>query len=140
MTYINKETAGKERDQLIRNILVAIRELNQSQQFDDNAKDIVAFIGLELLSIYKSIDASVLAWEKRNYWAKADKYRMEWLWTQGVARNLRTALNKEDMPTIMAQLAKVMDKFGDKTLPKSAKTSRDWLGSASVIRSTKELV
>lgn len=140
MTYINKETAGKERNQLIRNILVAIRELNQCQQFDEKAKDIVAFIGLELLAIYKSIDASVLAWEKRNYWAKADKYRMEWLWTQGVARNLRTALNKDDIPTIMAQLAKVMDKFADKNLPKSAKASRSWDGSLTEIRSTKELV
>ena len=65
MTYINKETTGKERNQLIRNILLAIRELNQSNEVNTNTKDLIAYIALNLKEIYRGIDMTVQAWEGR---------------------------------------------------------------------------
>ena len=35
---------------------------------------------LALEEIAVSIDVSVQAWEKRDYWVKADRFRMEWEW------------------------------------------------------------
>jgi len=139
MTYINPETAGKERNLLIRDILIAMRELNQSQDFNTEAKDIVAFIALNLGTIYKGIDDSVIAWEKRNYWAKADKFRMEWYWTRGAAIGLRRSLEADDIPGIMRQFALIHEKFAGKTLPKSAKLSRFTLGSYKQLISSEPL-
>lgn len=138
MTYINPETAGKERNLLIREILIAMRELNQIQNFNGEAKDIVAFIALNLVTIYKGIDDSVLAWEKRNYWAKADKFRMEWFWTRSAALGLRKALEMDDIPGIMRQFAILHEKFAGKTLPKSAKILRPTLGSLKQLLAMSE--
>lgn len=138
MTYINPETAGKERNQLIRDILIAMRELNQSKDFNGEAKDIVAFIALDLATIYKGIDASVIAWEKRNYWAKADKFRMEWYWTRNAAIGLRKALATDDIAEMMRQFAVLHEKFAGKTLPKSAKSSRPYAGSFKTLSSSPD--
>jgi hypothetical protein len=54
---------------------------------DHETKDMVAFIILALKEISSGIDQSVAAWEKRGYWVKADKYRLEWQWAGAVAQN-----------------------------------------------------
>ena len=139
MTFIKTETAGKDRNKLIRDILITIRDLNQESNFDHNSRDKVAFIGLNLYLIYKGIDESVLAWEKRNYWAKADKFRMEWQWTLNSAREIKKALIKDDVPAVMNQFGIIFSKFSKKTLPKSAKASQLSLGSEKRLLELKDL-
>ncbi len=36
---------------------------------------------LALEEINSNIDKSVEAWEKRGYWVKADKFRLDWEWS-----------------------------------------------------------
>lgn|GEM_PF-561896 len=139
MTFIKTETAGKDRNKLVRDILITIRELNQESSFEQASRDKVAFISLNLYSIYKGIDESVLAWEKRNYWAKADKFRMEWQWTLYSAREIKNALINEDIPAMMNQFAVIFTKFSQKTLPKSARVSRPWQGSEKTLRELKDI-
>ena len=43
------------------------------------------------------IDSSVAAWEKRGYWVKADRFRMEWAWAGSLAEKMRTAMRKEGL-------------------------------------------
>ena len=49
---------------------------------DKTTKDLVAFVILALREIAAGIEKSVTAWEKRGYWVKADKYRMDWEWSR----------------------------------------------------------
>ncbi len=79
---INIENAGKERNQLAKYVLMAIRELGQSNHDVNLSRDLVAFIIMALSQIASTIDTSVAAWEKRGYWVKADRFRMEWGWAQ----------------------------------------------------------
>src|SRR5947207_14918354 len=77
---INPESAGKERPRLTKAIVLAVRELAKQKEVNDEARDLAAFIALALKTIAEGIDVSVVAWEKRDYWVKADKFRMEWMW------------------------------------------------------------
>lgn len=104
---INIESAGKERNQLVRAIVVALRELATQSRPDLNTRDLLAFIALSLEAISNTIEPSVGAWEKRGYWVKADRFRMDWQWTHNAAEKLRRSLLAEDwgeIPSLMAEI------------------------------------
>ena len=126
---IKTETVGKERNQLIRAIVVALRELSKSNMIDEKSRDISAFIALALMKVYKTIDVSVAAWEKRDYWIKADRFRMEWIWTKQVADGLIKALldeSWEDIPSLMAQVG---SKFSEVHIPVNHRIGTPWGGA-----------
>ena len=137
MTYINRDTTAKDRNQQIRNILLSIRELNQMNEVNETTKDLIAFIAHNLREIYAGIDSSVQAWEKRGYWVKADKYRMEWMWTEGTANRISKALLSENYVEVISTLPKIFDKFKDTSLPKSAKLPADFSGSFERLKASQ---
>ncbi len=79
---INPEGSGKERTRLTKEVVLSIRELMKQAEPDAQSRDLAAFIALALIEITKTIEASVIAWEKRGYWVKADRFRMEWAWSE----------------------------------------------------------
>ena len=93
---INPESAGKDRTRLTKAIVISIRELAKQTDVTDEAKDLAAFIALALKTISEGIDASVAAWEKRDYWVKADKFRMEWMWSGQYADKMKVAIFTND--------------------------------------------
>jgi len=104
---INPESAGKERTRLTRATVLALRELMRQSQPDSKTRDLAAFIALALEAVAATIDASVDAWEKRGYWVKADRFRMEWYWSEQLGRAMRQAVLAEDWPTIALTAAQV---------------------------------
>ena len=85
---INTNGTGKERNTFTRGIVAALRELMKQKEPDAHSYDLVAFIGLSLVAIDANIEQSVKAWEKRDYWVKADRFRMEWSWAGQVGREI----------------------------------------------------
>ena len=79
---INSESAGKDRTCLTKTVVIAIRELLRQKEPSDLSRDLIACILMSLDGIYDTVDASVEAWEKRGYWLKADRFRMDWQWTK----------------------------------------------------------
>ena len=97
---INPDSAGKDRTRLSKSIVIAVRELAKQTEVNDDAKDLAAFIALALKTISEGIDVSVAAWEKRDYWVKADRFRMEWMWTGQFADKMKVAIFTNDWATI----------------------------------------
>ena len=97
---INPEAIGKERAQLMRSVVLALRELMQQNIVDHKTRDLAAYLVLALQAIDQSVDVSVTAWEKRGYWLKADRFRMEWAWAGRLGENLRKAVLTEDWPQV----------------------------------------
>lgn len=126
---INPESAGKLRTQLIKGIVLSIRELARQTNTGNEAKDIAAFIALALKTISDGIDVSVTAWEKRDYWIKADKFRMEWLWTGTTAEKMRNAVLSEDWATIASLSAQIAEKFNKIQVSDNHRLGRPWVGS-----------
>ena len=133
---INPESAAKERIRLTRAIVLALRELMRQQDLSENSRDLAAFIGLALQELYSTIDTSVAAWEKRGYWVKADRFRMEWEWSGRFARQLQKALIDQDWATVPLTVIQVAQKFENVKPPSRNVNGKFWAGSFSRLNST----
>lgn len=137
MTRIIKtSTPGKERTRLSKAIVVTIREFMRQQEPNIDTKNMVAFIILALEEITDGIDKSVVAWEKRGYWVKADKYRMEWRWTGQLAGTLRKSFENEAWPEIAQSLMEIMTKFDSIKISDRHRMGKPWEGALEEYQKT----
>lgn len=126
---INPESAGKERTQLSKAIVLAVRELAKQTDVNNEAKDLAAFIALALKTISEGIDISVAAWEKRGYWVKADRFRMEWLWTGSVADKMKVAIFTNDWGAIAMLMPQIAQKFSKIMVSDNHRLGKPWVGA-----------
>ena len=122
-------TPGKDRIWLEKGIIIAIRELSKQTGVDRDTYDLLAFISLSLNAIGETVDESVLAWEKRGYWVKADRYRMEWSWTSRMGDELKQALRNEDWGSVTKIIAQVTQKMSKVNVPAKNRLGNPWVGS-----------
>jgi hypothetical protein len=126
---IKLEGVGKERNQLARAVVLALRELMQQSEANSTTRDLAAFISLALEEIHRTIDESVAAWEKRGYWLKADRFRLEWAWTERLAQAMRGALLQEDWPIVATTAAEVAQRLNSVKLPQRHRLGTPWVGA-----------
>jgi len=126
---INPESAGKDRTRLTKAIVLAVRELAKQQEVNNEAKDLAAFISLALKTISEGIDASVTAWEKRDYWIKADKFRMEWMWSGQYADKMKVAIFTDDWGTIAMLMPQIAQKFSKIEVSDNHRLGKPWMGA-----------
>jgi hypothetical protein len=131
---IHTETAGKERTRLTKAVVLAIRELMRQSQPDDNTRDLAAFISLALDAIAGTIDSSVDAWEKRGYWVKADRFRMDWAWSSRLAGNMRLAVLTEDWPKVAQTTAQIAERLNGIQIPQNHRMGTPWVGAYRKIK------
>jgi hypothetical protein len=126
---IKTSTPGKERARLSKAIVITIRELMRLKDPGKDKQDMIAFIILALQEIAVGIDKSVAAWEKRGYWVKADKYRLEWRWTGQFAKNLTEAFEADDWVSTTEILLTVMHKFDSIKVSDRHRMGQPWVGA-----------
>lgn len=126
---IKTSSPGKDRNRLSKAIVIAIRAFMRKQEPDNSTNDIVAFIILALRDIADGIDKSVVAWEKRGYWVKADKFRLEWQWTDQYAIKLQYAFAAKDWGSIANLLIQVMSQFEKIKVSDRHRMGKPWIGA-----------
>ena len=126
---INPEGAGKERSRLLRGVVLALRNLMQQTTIDETTRDLASFIALALEAIAATIDPSVEPWEKRGYWVKADRFRMEWNWTGRLSKAMRLAVVNEDWVEVARLSADIMGRVGAVIVPTRHGLGTPWVGS-----------
>ena len=131
---INPDSAGKERTRLTKAVVLAIRELAQQTGPGSEARDLAAFIALALGLVFETIEVSVAAWEKRGYWVKADKFRMEWSWTGHCADKIRKAVIGDDWATVAQVATQAAQKLNRITVPPGHRLGRPWVGAWDELR------
>lgn len=109
---IKIDTVGKVRNRLIKIVLIALRTLTTKTKPDVDAYELAATISSSLEDIFKTIDITVDAWEKRNYWVKADKFRMEWAWTGSYAKMLKDAVDAENWNQVKELAGHIAKRLG----------------------------
>lgn len=127
--YINPETGGKVRAKLCKTIVLAIRQLMKQTAVTDETKDLAAYIVISLQEIQQTIEDSVAAWEKRGYWVKADRYRMEWLWANAYGNQLLDILKKEQWDQFAPLSVMVMQKLDNIKVSDNHRMGSPWVGS-----------
>ena len=136
---INPDSVGKERTRLIKSIVLCIRELAKQAKVTPDAKDLAAFIALALQSISDGIDVSVAAWEKRDYWVKADKFRMEWMWAGQLADKMKAAVLTEDWATIAMLMPQIASRFGKVIVSDNHRLGKPWVGAYTLLAFHRKL-
>ncbi len=140
---INPDSAGKDRTRLTKAIVIAIRELarqsdpsipvraqaGSGQDQVAEARDLAAFIALALQTIAAGIDVSVAAWEKRDYWVKADRFRMEWAWAGQMGEKMRTAVLSDDWGNVAMLSAQIAQKLQKIKVSENHRMGSPWVGA-----------
>ena len=131
---INPESAGKDRTRLSKAIVLAMRELAHQSAPGPESRDLAAFIALALRNISDGIDVSVAAWEKRGYWVKADRFRMDWMWAGQVAAKMKSALLADDWAAIAMLLPQIASKLSRVEVGQNHRLGAPWTGSWDALR------
>jgi hypothetical protein len=126
---INPDSAGKDRTRLVKGVVLAIRELAQQDEPGIKSRDLAAFITMALASIAQTIDVSVAAWEKRDYWVKADRFRMDWAWSGQYAEKMKKAVMEDDWGTVAQIAAQTAQKLNRVNVPPGHHLGQPWIGA-----------
>jgi hypothetical protein len=130
---INPDSVGKERTRLTKCVVLCVRGLAKQAKVTPEAKDQAAFIALALQSISDGIDVSVAAWEKRDYWVKADKFRMEWMWAGQYAAKMKEAVLADDWATIAALMPQIAQKFSKTVVSDNHRLGTPWMNAYKLL-------
>lgn len=133
---INPDSVGKERTRLTKAIVLSVRELAKQTQPDETARDLAAFIALALRAIADGIDVSVAAWEKRDYWVKADRFRMEWMWAGQLADKMKTAVLEDDWATIAQLMPRIAEKLNKIKVSDRHRLGKPWVGAWKTLQAS----
>ena len=126
---IRSGSAGKDRILLEKGVVIAIRELAKQTGMDEKTRDLLAYITLSLKRIGETIDESVGAWEKRGYWVKADRYRMEWAWANHIGEEMKQAILSEQWADVARLTGQVTQKLSTVKISQRNRMGTPWVGS-----------
>ena len=132
------DTPAKRRNAHLRSCAEALRLLAQhpslgSGVFDDEAKDITAFLVFSLRGIEETIETSAQAWDDRNYWKKSEKLRDDWRWTRETADQLEALMLEGSWIEIPPLLIDIVPRFHSVTITKVMRDSDWWVGAYSAM-------
>ncbi len=125
---VTADGVGTQRQRLRRTIAEALRHLMAKRQLDDEARDLAALIVFALREIDQGIEQTTAAWEKRDYYLKADRFRQEWLWVTAAAHEMESLLRQGAWERLPAALARLFPHFGDITINRMVRPKELWQG------------
>jgi hypothetical protein len=125
---IATESVGQQRHKLRRTIAEALRRLATKPAFDQESLDLSALIVFSLRRLEQGVDQTATAWEKRDYYLKADRFRREWEWLDQAAYTLETALLLGPQDQVPEILATLFPRFSDITVSRYTRSPALWEG------------
>jgi len=125
---INTDGPGKRRNQLMRTSAEMLRRLSQKSAIDDESKDMFALLIFSLREIEEGIDESALAWEKRDYWMKAEEFRQRWQWAGLMAGELQVLVMQNEWGRVPQFMVKLFPYFADVKITKFTRKEEAWQG------------
>jgi hypothetical protein len=60
---------------------------------------------------------------------KADRFRMEWMWSGQVAAKMKTAVLADDWGTITMLMPQIAQKFGKVVISENHRLGKPWMGA-----------
>jgi hypothetical protein len=66
-----------------------------------------------LREINEGVEQTVLAWEKRGYWMKAERFVRQWEWTAEFAANIEDVVRNAAWELLPELLADLFSRFAD---------------------------
>jgi hypothetical protein len=98
------------------------------RSFDQESQDLSALIVFSLRRLQEGVEQTTTAWEKRDYYLKADRFRLQWEWVDDAAYSLETALLLGQWDRVPELLASLFPRFTDITVAKYTRSPELWAG------------
>jgi len=108
--------------------------LAQKSSFDDEAKDMAAFLVFSLRGIGETIEQSAGAWDERNYWKKAEALRHKWRWTTQKSEELGQLVVDGKWQMITPELIGLIPHFSDVTISTITRSPDWWVGARRALQ------
>ncbi len=131
---IQTDSVGKRRTQLLKAIVLSIRELMKQTSVNSDTRDLAAFISNALLAVHSTVEESTIPWEKRGYWVKADKFRLEWEWTKRIGEEMLEATKEEDWPAVAMLSATVGQQLSSVQVSDRHRMGKPWVGAWDLMK------
>ena len=131
---IHLDSPGKRRNQLRRTIAEILRHLMLKRKLDEEAKDMAAVLVFSLRDIAQTVEVTTAAWEKRNYFLKADRFRRRWEWVLPAAEGLQSVLLSDGWERLPRQLATLAPHFADIRVAKMTRKPSTWKASYRLLK------
>lgn len=116
---INTNSPNKIRNYNRRTIAEILQRLGKKTAVDQETKDMTACIVYCLRELYATAETTAIAWEKRDYWIKAERFLREWEWTREMAANIEDVIREDAwdlLPQLMMDLFPYFSDIGVKSL------------------------
>ena len=126
---INIDNPSKRRNANQRTIAEILRRLSQKSTLDEDAKDMASLIVFCLRDISVGVEQTVTAWEKRDYWMKAERFLREWEWTGEMALNLEDVIRNEAWDLLPELLADLFPRYSDIQIKTMTRKPDVWKGA-----------
>lgn len=123
------DTPGKRRAAHERSCAEVLRLLAERRGFDDEARDMTAFLVHSLRGIYATIEESASAWDDRDYWKKAEALREKYRWARLAADRLEELVRRGAWNDIPDELVQLVPQFGHVTVTQVTRDSDWWCGA-----------
>ena len=123
---VNPSDPGTERAQLRRTIAEILRHLMFKPRLDDETKDMAATLVYVLRAMVKTVETTTVAWEKRDYFLKADRFRLEWEWVEPSAKRLEALIRSGRWEALPHELAALSAHFADIRISKMTRSEAIW--------------
>lgn len=126
---INTDSTGKKRNQHMRTAAEILRRLSSKNTIDDSVRDMVAQLVYTLRDIDEGIEQSAAAWEKRDYWMKAEEFRERWRWAGDLADDLAALVFGDEWQRLPEMMIKLLPYFTEIKITKLTRDESLWLDS-----------
>lgn len=126
---VNLNSPGKHRNQLMRSGAEVLRRLSLKTSLDSEAKDMTAYLVFCFRAIDEGIDEAVTAWEKRDYWVKAERFRSKWSWTRQASYSLETIIRTEAWDQLAPTLIRLLPYFEEIKISRFTRDADLWAGA-----------
>jgi hypothetical protein len=126
---INTNSPTKIRNQHRRTIAEILRRLSQKPEIDAEARDMTAMLVYLLREIQAGVEQTVTAWEKRDYWMKAERFLRDWEWTAVTAANIEDVIRNNAWDLLPELLADLFGRFTDIQIKSMTRKPDTWRGA-----------
>ncbi len=123
---IHTENPTKIRNYNRRTIAEILRRLSQKTAVDDETRDMAAMLVFLLREIDAGVEQTAVAWEKRGYWMKAERFIRDWDWLKEAAANIEDVLRHDALDLLPELLADLFPRFADIQLKSMLRKPELW--------------
>lgn len=126
---INTNSPTKQRNGQRRLIAEMLHRMGQKGAIDAETKDMAATIVLTLRELYATAEIAAVAWEKKGYWLKSERFLRDWEWTKPTAANIEDVIREEAWELLPQLLMNLMPHFTDIQIKSMTHTADAWHGA-----------